>query len=335
MARRGGLSQQTTLLEFFQGYFRPIYLGENAAAATISEYRTAVDRWAKLTGDPALRDVDQMVLARFLAEDGHQIGRRGQRISPNTVRKHGIELQLILNLAGPRSRDCRQAATEDGLFGLDRHKRPRAAPWFNLPAARDKLPTDCFTLAEITAWIEACRWAGRPRLAGVAPAVWWQSLVRFLYNSGVRIRTALALRREWVRRHGSANWAEIPGPAYKGGRPHLIHLSAPAREALDAVSAGGTPELVFFGWPYSMTHLHQCRIRLLERAGLPPERRFGFHALRKALGSELWQRNRQAATLQLGHADGKVTEQSYAAPWVLGEALAAAVGPAMAEIPQP
>ena len=328
----GSLCPTMSLCEFFEAYFCPVYLeAVKVKPTTVNEYRTAIGRWAEITGDPPLSQIDARLAAKFVAADARKPGRRGERISPNTIRKHCVELQMILKLAGPRSRDCRLAATEDGLFGFDQYRRPRSAPWFNPPPVRDKLPTDCFTLDEIRAWLAACEHATRPAGLGFAPGLWWQCLVRFLYNSGLRIGSALDLRRAWVHQKDGISWAEIPSDSYKQGRPHLIYL---AESALAALSALPTSDLVF-PWPHTHVHLQHCRISLLKHAGLPPDRLFGFHGLRKALASQLWQHNRQAAALQLGHADGKVTEQSYAAPWVLGQSLGALIGPAMEKIEQP
>lgn len=318
---------------FFRSYFAPCYLkAKRRSPRTTAEYATAVGRWADLTGDPPLQSIDQACCARFACLDGDQPGRQDDVLSPNTVRKHCCHLQHVLDAAGPWSRERRHAATEHGLFGLDQFGRPRPAPWVPRPDERDKPPVDGFTLAELSAWIAAARTHATAPITGeCTPAAWWEALIRFLYNAAVRIGTALRIQREWIRRVNGVSWLEVPGAADKKRRPRLVFLSPAALAAVDSI---GTQGLVF-PWPRTLKNLHDHRRRLLFAADLPEKRWFGFHAVRKAAGTELYRISPDAARQHLCHGDLATTVKSYVNPAALAESLAGQVGPALARIPQP
>ncbi|MHB9049825.1 MAG: tyrosine-type recombinase/integrase, partial [Pirellulales bacterium] len=128
------LSPGMTLSEFFRGYFLPCYAKpKRIDDKTVLEYRTAVDRWARLTGDPPLAEIHAAVCARFVDLDLSCRGRQGETLSPNTVRKHCTHLQMVLDVAGPQTRERPEAATEEGLFGLTPRGIPRRVPWFVKP----------------------------------------------------------------------------------------------------------------------------------------------------------------------------------------------------------
>jgi integrase len=329
-----GPTPEWSLDEFFEWYFSPVYLKTTMAdAATVAEYRTAVRRWTKLVGRLPLRLIDNAACASFVALDLELPSEKheGQRISPNTVRKHCTHLQMVLSLAGPQSQKHPQAASPYGLFGDDPFGRPRTVPWFTKPPERDKPPTDGFSIEEIELLLASCRRATCPKIQNCSPAHWWRCLLRFDYNSGLRIGSVIELRRSWITRSGDEGWVAIPGKSYKGGRPKVIYLSPEAIKAVDAMPTGD----VIFPWAMSSQTLQRHRKKLLAAAGISQEHWFGFHALRKATGTEAWKIKPNAAQLQLGHENQATTRKSYVNPSVLGAALAAECGPTMRRIRQP
>jgi integrase len=334
-----GLSPAMTLSAFFREYFEPVYLSSRVKPSTLAGYRTAIKRWREITGDPALEEIDQLACAAFVTADLKYTGHRGDPLSPNTVNGHCTYLQMVLNLAGPRCRETRKtAATDDGLFGTNRHGLPRSVPWFNPPPERDKIPEDGFTLDEIRAWLEACKYARQPALTTCSAPDWWRALVRCLYNTGLRIGSALKLRREWISPApltgaNGERWgfATIPGDSYKGGRPHIVYLPPAALQAIQAIRTPAT----IFPWLHTPKHLQEARRELLAMAGIPESRKFGFHGVRKAVATEIWRIDPKAAQLQLGHTDPRVTKGHYVNPAVLGLALHSQLGAAMRGIPQP
>lgn len=324
-----------TLKQFFHAWFIPRYLrpGGSTKKQTLAEYRSIVNLWAELTGDPPLAKIRSRTLSEFVEADLLRPGKEPDAtISPNTVRKHCTHLQMVLNLAGPRCRDYPDAAKLYGLFGSDRYGRPRQPPLFRKPPERDKLPTDAFTLDEVCQWLAVCDQATRPRVSSCRPPAWWRSLILFLYNSGVRIGAAIALRREWIHEHEAGwGWLELPPEAQKGSRPALVYLSPFALEALKAIPTVG----LVYPWPHTAKHLHHVRRQMLAEAGIDKGRRWGFHGLRKNLGSILWSKDPKLARMQLGHADEKTTLRHYASPSAQVLGLAASLGPVIDAIPQP
>lgn len=328
------ISPQMTLKEFFERYFRPVFLTAGRAdAKTIAEYRTAVERWCVLTGDPPLLRIDNLFCARFIERDFAMPGRRGEMLSPNTIRKHCGALQVILRIAGPQSERYPEAPTAYGLFGLDDYGRPRPTPFFKKPPKRDKPPEDLFTLGEIRRLIAAAEHAAKPHSGQFSAPAWWRALFRFLYNTGLRRGSALEIRREWIHSGDGFHFLSIPGEAYKQGRPHLFYLSRQAMEAIAEMPATGK----IFPWLETMTSLNRHMKRLMRLAEIPAEKYFGlaFHGMRKSLGTSLFGVNQEAARLQLGHESKKTTERHYVSAAQLANSLAAAVGPYMENLPQP
>lgn len=319
-----------TLSRFFREYYVP-QRRDRLSPLSLAEKRTAIRRWIELTGDPPLRAIDNLVCARFIEAAAQLPGREpGSAVSPNTVRKWITELQTVLKLAGPQSADNRGAAAPEGLFGTDRRGWPRPAPWFEKPAPGPKRPFVAITLAQLRVFIaDGAPHARNPRLAGVTPAEWWERLYRLLHNTDLRIGTAVKLRRSWMRERDGAAWLDIPGAAYKQGKPKLIPLNTAAL----AVIASMPPGDRVFEWPLSAKTLHCERRRLLAAARLPQN--LGFHAVRRGGGTWLFRQSPEAAQTQLGHTDAKVTKEYYADPDSHGPALVAIVRPYMERLPQP
>ena len=333
------ISPENTLGDFFEHYFLPVILkAGKAKVATIAEYRTAVRRWVELTGDPPLQSIDNVTCAKFIEMEFMLPGRREEKeISPNTIRKHCGALQYILHIAGPQSERFPQAPTAYGLFGLDSFGRPRLTPFFNKPKRRDKLPEEFFTIGEIRSLIEAAQSMKKPVSGQFMAAAWWMALLRFLYNTGLRIGSTREIRREWIfhvpQADGGFSYVQIPGDAYKQSRSHLIYLNRHAIAAIEPMPKTGK----IFPWFESPTSLGRQMKRLITAAGIPQEKYSGlaFHGMRKSLGTALWGVNQEAARLQLGHASKSTTEQSYAGSSQLANSLAAAVGPFLENLEQP
>jgi len=163
-------------------------------------------------------------------------------------------------------------------------------------------------------------------------ACWWRALIDFLYNSELRIGSALFVRRSWISRvNADEGMVEVPGDFYKGGRPHQFYLSPHAMAAIESIP---TTDLIF-PWTHTMAHLGRVRKKLLTAAGIPAERQFGFHGIRKASVSEVAMLDLDAARGQAGHASAATTTGSYVRPSARGRVLASKHGPTMRKIPQP
>lgn len=304
------------LTEFFEQYVIPLaYRPHNASPKTIKEAARSLEYWKRFTGDPAIKDISLATCATFVVRLSASPGKdHSQKMSPNTVRKHCGVIQRCLNLCGPRNRDNRLGA---GVI-----ENPA---WVDMPRARIKIARDSFTLAEISDWLAVCELADTPQGTGVAPAAWWRALLRFLYNTGLRLGTAVEITWSMIDGH----WLEVPGDAIKGKQPRAFWLNDVALRAIKTIR---TDHPRVFPWPDEDVEaekqaLQGQRRRLLKATSIDPKRRFGFHGLRKALASQLAGVNPMIAQMQLGHTTEGTTRRHYVHPDT--------IGPVMAAIPQP
>jgi hypothetical protein len=327
------ITPQTNLPEFIEAFVVPSYLAAlDRSPKTEREYRSAGRRWAEITGNPAFAKITQQTCAAFVSADLAKPGRHGARLSPNTVIKHCTHLQIVLDLAGPRSRQRPEAFSEEGLYGTRSRGVPRSAPYFPRLRAKAKPPEDCFSFEELESWRDACDQATEPRGLGIesTPAEWWRALIRFLYFSGLRIGTVLAIQREWIVPIGDGSAElKIPGSAYKGGDARIAWLCPEAVAVLASLPAKQRP---LFSWPQSLKSLHAQRRLLLAAAGIPEARRFGFHGVRKCTLSELATNDLETAGKAGGHKNLSTTVNHYLRPSARGQVMAAQMGPVFAKL---
>ena len=271
--------------------------------------------WARYTDNPPLFKIDVRMAAKFVCalKERGAVRKAGAKASPNTVRKHCIHLQYVLDRAGPCSRHNRQGAN-----------LVANVVWLERPRSRRKPASDSFTVAEIGFWLDACLFADSPRIKGILPATWWRSLITFIYNTGLRIGTVLQL--EWSMIDGE--WLNVPGNIYKGGDSKRFYLNAEAREAIAAVR---TARDRIFPWPCSENRLHRVRREILKRSAIPAHRHFGFHALRKAVATHLAQANPLVAQMVLGHTSLAMTRDHYVHPDIVSGELSKLPQPKMSK----
>lgn len=332
------LSPLMSLREFFERYVLKILLRRSAAPANIQQYRESLRLWDFYTACPSLRQIgfDPDIAARF-GEMLQARRWRGRALSPNTMRKHLGAIQFCLDLAGPRvdglmgpgRKTNESKARRDGLFGVDERGRPRPTPYLAKPPLRSKPAEDCFTIQEISRWLEACTRATVPAGLPIAASQWWIGLVWWNYNVGTRIGTTLQLRWEMLRGdtlHVPAT-IEVDGvtiKVLKGSNDQQFHVNPETRRVVEAIR---TDDPRIFPWPHCISYLHTIRRQLLAAAGIPKERQFGFHGGRKALCTELMEINPMAAQKALGHLGIAMSRDHYTSTRIVAKA--------MRKIPQP
>lgn len=318
-----GLTPDSTLTELFERYVLPNCL-VNSEPRNIQQIRESLRYWRRFTGDPSLRLTSVRTCAEFLGrrdERGRFVsglwslpGRKGEPISPNTVRKHCVEIQRLLSLAGPIT-----------------HKHPEArelidrVPWLAKPAVVKREVVDNLSLDELRAVREACKRARSPRRLphGLTPARFFDALYVFDYHVGARLGTLLAVRYSWF---GTDVLGErclhVPLRFTKGKKRDLLLFVHD--DAWRAVESIRTPDRdLVFPWPHGPSWLHECRRRILRASGLPPHRQLGFHGIRKAMTTELGAINGPAATMAAGHAgeQSAVTREHYLGRKVMVDAM--------------
>ncbi len=301
------LSPEMTLTQFYTTYIRPICLEpKSTSAGTFKEYKNALKLWRFYTGDPPINQIGAPICAKFVKALSQRLTRRGENISPNTCRKVCIHLQMIFDRLGPRTQKNRLGA---GLLP--------DPPYLNKPRRRNKPPTDSFGLDEISLWLQAAETATVPQLDGTTPAAWWRALILFTYNTGLRIGSIMRLR--WPMLEG--NVLSVPGDCYKGGDSHQFTLSKAALQAIEPLRKFQETCPKIFPWPHGFDYLQSCRRRMLKASKIPETHRYGFHALRKSMATELARINPFVAQAVLGHKSLCTTMNHYVNPQAITDAL--------------
>jgi integrase/transposase-like protein len=287
--------EKPTLATFYRKFYLPNRLFE-ASPATIEGYEAIVRRWKLIIGDPPLDEITVETLTCYRDCLAKMQGMKpGTRASANTVRRALVHVQAVLDKAGPPGYRNRDAV---GIL-------ERTPPWIKKPSAHSK-PVRMVTPDELSAVYRAAVAMEIPAGLGFKPPAWWRALLVVVYSTGIRRRTVLELRMDEVdwERHALV----LPAERLKGARAQVKHLNATAMEHLRKIR--GNRELVF-EYPYTIGHFNDAWHRLLGAAGIPRERHFGLHDIRKTLGTILWADSPQAAQATLGHRDARTTVNHY------------------------
>lgn len=291
-----------TLREVYAKYHR----SSAHARATLAEFNNALCWWEALTDDPPVEAVDKLRLREFV-DAALSLSRTRTRnpYSRATVHKWLRALMAILH-----------AAEEAELIG----RAPRM-PRLRCP----KRPIVFATPAEISRIYEQRHVARWPRRSstGIRPALWWGTLVCFLYNVGSR-------RGEW--------WRGLPLSAVdlnrrlvttidnKDGSVEIKAINPMLAAHLQEFIAAAPERELLFPSPANTRALYRTWHAIQAAAGISVKRPpgselkgfYGFHELRKSCGTGLCSLNPHAAMVQLGHANIATTIRHYAA---VGETL--------------
>jgi len=300
-----------TLCTFYRDYYKPTRLTA-ASPKTAESYEVSLRRWALITGDPPLSEITTPILSRFRDCLAKLRGRAAHLpMSPNRIRSILRHVQTVLDKAGPSGPRHRDAA--DILAKV---------PWVRPP--KEELGEPRFvTDAELQAAYNASTAMDVPKIPGFKAPAWWRALIVTTYNLGLRHRTLFELRMEHI--DWGRNRMAIPPGRLKSCRLLVLPMNETVREHLQAIR---TDREMVFPWPMKDNRFYHYWHKLLDAAGIPSESRFGLHALRKTLATQLWALAPQAATLALGHAAASTTMKHYVnANGILADA--------MKKLPQP
>lgn len=156
-----------------------------------------------------------------------------------------------------------------------------------------------WTIEEYTRLIATCKsLTGKMRETEISRAVWWESLLVFLYWIGCRIGAALAIQPGDVdlsRRLVRLDWDDA--------KTSLEQILVMHPEAVNAVSMVLSPGREFL-WPYPY---HRSRIwrhykAILVQAGLPTDRKHMFQKVRRTTYTQCVKHgSKDIASRQLGH----------------------------------
>lgn len=303
------LSADMTLVEFFHAYAWPDCLATKGdCEKTRQDYVRALDYWARLTGNPPIREITKRTCSQFLRLL-RGVEWRGRPISDNTVYKHWVVIERLIEWTGPESRSVRQAA--------DLVDRP---PRVQGPRRVHEEPSPGYSLEDLWHWLEVLRSAARgmPALQTTDPAAWWRALILTFYNTGMRPGTLFWIRWEFL--HGQT--LRVPREMVKGKRRGLLlYLNRPAMDALEPIRRPAGLVFRWERWPESESTLRNHRDRLQDAAGIP---RLDFTAFRRSFITECSKISPLAMQLMTGHVGlglRMAAEHYIDVEAVLGDAL--------------
>lgn len=232
----GDARRRWPLSILYRDIFKPTRIVGVLDNLTLADYERAVQWWIVLTGDPPLADITRATCQAFLAALQRQPGRRknadgeAEPMATRTVRKHGANINRILELAGPWSREC-----PDGLDILDR------VPFCLLPSAPHDPPSGDYSLEQMHAMYSAASRMEAPTYT-VDPTPWWRTLLVVGYYTGMRRGMLLRLQRSWIDRRlekVAGCWiTERSRDGAKKGRGRRLFLHPEALAHIDRLGDG-------------------------------------------------------------------------------------------------
>jgi len=291
-----------TVREFFEEAYRPFRLA-GKADTTVDAYRAALNHLTNGGPDPALVDCDAAAIAGCCA----RLIDAGR--SPATADKTRRHLAAILNYAATLGKI-------DAAPKTDRIDQPKKIP-------------EAWTVEQVAAILDAAK--KQPgKIAGIPAPLWWSGLLLVLYDTGLRIGAALALRWE--------DYRTAPRPhviarheTQKQKADQLLDLADETVAALNSLAqhlafanVADIPPAArdcVFPWPHDQgrpnwpTLTRRFR-KILAAAGLPAGRRDLFHRLRRTTASYLAAAGANAQH-RLGHSSATVTA-AYLDPRITG-----------------
>ncbi len=267
-----------TLSEFFESHYRPIRLSF-AEPSTVLWYEYILSVWRQETGDPPLAEVTDAVLAGF-------VGRIAKTRCRATAQSYRGGLLCILNLAGPRSRDCR-----DGCGILEQ------LPWCR-PVPQQRVTPRTVSDGDMPKLIRSCRYAILPLALG--SSIWWGRLIAVLLYTGARISAALRIE------DADIDWTERELTLRAGEAKTRIEQVIPLHErAFEALAAARGQERLL-EWPHHLRTLQDHFRRQQKLAGIAKP--YCFKHLRNTAGTTIAEAaSPLAAQLLLGHTTFRTT----------------------------
>ncbi|MDR1384787.1 MAG: tyrosine-type recombinase/integrase [Planctomycetaceae bacterium] len=291
------------LRELYEKHYLPVLKENNRSVKTINSYTKTVQRWEDTFAEKQEPDATKVTKEHVNMFKKHLATCRGLKGNPfadNTIRRYLRELSPLLAVTtASGSRDC------PGL-GL------RAAkPKIEMPTEVFRDAEDTLTFEEISAWMEAAKNMKHVPIDGIEYGIWWECFLTLMYNTGIRVGTALKMRWDWV---DFRNHIIRIKKADNVKTKYIISLNAEAMEVLKTMqelSKTVTKNSIVFKWGMHSQTIYYHANKHLKAAGIPQERRFKFHSIRKHFGSELMKESLAAAAKGLGHRNQQTALNYY------------------------
>jgi integrase len=274
-----------TLRDFYTHVYSPLKL-RGKSISTKQQYLIQLKHLHRFMGrDAKLADLDDELITSFL---GWIVDQGKSPATANKARNHILAL-------------WRFAA------------RKRLVESFpDVPAEREPERTpQAWNAADLHKLFISCQ-QEPGHLAGVPACKWWSALHHVLWDSGERIGAVLRLK--WQHVDLDSGWLIIPAELRKGKRQDKsFRLHADTVAALRLIREPARP--IIFEWPKNVLLIYRDYRRILERAGLPTDRRSKFHRMRRSTASHFEAAGGNATEL-LGHTSRRTT-MAYLDPRVI------------------
>jgi integrase len=305
------VTSHSTLAEFFEGWFLPVVLSrQEAAAGTIRNYREAITWWTHLTGDPPIGRIDDLLVASFV--EGLRVAgfRRGpnaelRRLSHNSIAKTLRTLRAVLSRLGPRIQPTKATAR---LLP----ETPIVPPF---KAVFKRKGT--FSLAQARAVAGACDLMQHPRTLPEQFPIpnWWKARLALLYFTGLRRGTAFELRWRHVERDGDRWWLNVPGSLVpKTGKSTRI-AAHPQLVAILRRMHWRRGEHHLLTPAVHVDHFATLHHELQRKAGLPVAECYSSSVWRRLHGQQIGELGlaigESLAQVSLDHSDLRTTSTHY------------------------
>lgn len=313
-----------TLTEYFDSHFLKFWIGgKQLSPLTKKSYLDTMRYWSTLTKNQPLDLITDLDIAEFIDGLRKLKGKRQEHVKISTIRKHCTNLDTVLKTVGPRSRSNRKG---QGLLQHD-------PPYVEMPSAERHVTIEVFTLEELRIMYEHAGAARRPVYEGVTPEKYWQAVIVFDYFTGLRRKPLFGFTIAML----AGQWLTIPPELGKQKKGQRVYVR---REAIEHIQLFLSAEMeIVFYFPRSQQqhYLYDEFHRIQKAAGMPKERQFGFHAIRRTHNTILFNLKKQdrdqlkIAQHSSGHTDSRVTAEHY----ILHDAQELAVADAIDQMPLP
>lgn len=247
---------------------------------TVSLYGMLVDRLERFLGHEAtVRDLDDLVIARYLRWRAETPGWRGKLPSPASVRKDRVMLAAVWTYAA---------------------RKRLAAEFPELPTIKvpKRLPTGrAYTAEDVAALVRHARHRNG-YIDGLPAAWWWGTLIYTIYCTGERYEATTSLK--WADVDLAGRRVVFRGETRKGSTRDIERQITLDLAAMLAQHRREDHQLV---WPWDRKSRSQwTSLKLLCRSAGVKYR--GFHGLRRTAASyAALAGGRAAATQLLDHSD--------------------------------
>jgi integrase len=279
-----------TLLDFFQDVYVKLRM-QDATKGAIEQYHVCISRYSRhLKRRATLVDLNEMAVAEWIS------AMMAEGLSRRTINGR---LNMLLTLWRMSKRRKLIDTDLEDVRRLKLQKRPPRA----------------WTVAQMTKIIESCRQA-EGRFVGVSCDRWWVTLVLVLYDTGLRLRSAVSIRFDEIDFERKV--LRVPAERMKNFCEQTFPLTD---QTLEAIIASVPPRRsALFPYPSKWQKDIYGRFKvILQRAGLPTTRRDLFHKIRRTTATHIAvAAGESAAVRQLGHQDSS-TIKRYIDPTFLSD----------------